>query len=278
MKKINISIITAVLLCMITVFAGCNDKVDSKVENNDNSYGVFLDCDASNMPRNITSYKTIVIDAQNFEDSDINKLKAQGCTVYSYLNVGSLENFRPYYKRFENLILSKYDNWEEEFWVDVSDEQWQDFIVQTVATETASKGVNGFFIDNTDVYYHYKTDNIYEGLNNMMSGLKKLGLPVIINGGDVYMQRLIKENRQGLIDGINQECVFSKISDYEKDEFGKNIETTRQYYIDYLQSCKEKGLAVYLIEYTVDRALIEDIVSYCRNNGFKYYISDTVNL
>ena len=47
-------------------------------------------------------------------------LKVSGHTVYGYLNVGSLEAFRPYYDRFRKFILRRYENWDGEWWIDVS--------------------------------------------------------------------------------------------------------------------------------------------------------------
>ena len=45
--------------------------------------------------------------------------------VYTYLNVGSLEDFRDYYKEYEHLTIGAYENWDEEKWIDVSDKDWQ---------------------------------------------------------------------------------------------------------------------------------------------------------
>ena len=38
----------------------------------------------------------------------------KGVKVYTYLNVGSIENFRDYYKKYEYLTIGTYENWEEE--------------------------------------------------------------------------------------------------------------------------------------------------------------------
>ena len=62
-----------------------------------------------------------MIDAQYFSKKDIRKLHADGTKVYSYLNIGSVENFRPYYKTYEHLAIGDYENWEEEKWINVAD-------------------------------------------------------------------------------------------------------------------------------------------------------------
>ena len=61
-----------------------------------NDYGVFLNADASSLER-FKMYETIVIDAQYFTKRDIELLHQNGTVVYTYLNIGSIENFREYY-------------------------------------------------------------------------------------------------------------------------------------------------------------------------------------
>lgn len=58
-----------------------------------NDYGVFLNADASSLER-FKMYETIVIDAQYFTKRDIELLHKNGTVVYTYLNIGSIENFR----------------------------------------------------------------------------------------------------------------------------------------------------------------------------------------
>ena len=68
-----------------------------KFEKND--YGVFLNADASSLER-FKMYETVVIDAQYFTKRDIELLHQNGTVVYTYLNIGSIENFREYYTTY----------------------------------------------------------------------------------------------------------------------------------------------------------------------------------
>ena len=85
-----LSLVT-VVLCLS---ASCNadGRKAQKYE-----YGVFLNADRTAVPK-LKNYEIVVIDAQYFSKKDIRKLHAGGTKVYSYLNIGSVENFRPYYK------------------------------------------------------------------------------------------------------------------------------------------------------------------------------------
>ena len=147
----------AVALLVILMFImGCFFIKDDKVktsEKNDygktlekNDYGVFLNADASSLER-FKKYDLIVIDAQYFTKKDIESLHQNGTKVYTYLNIGSVENFREYYKTYEKFTIGKYEHWDEEKWVDVSVPAWQKFIEQ-LSKKLFEKGVDGFFIDN----------------------------------------------------------------------------------------------------------------------------------
>ena len=159
--KITVVVLLFVLLLIIGGFLFfIKDNKSKKPEKKD--YGVFLNADDSSLER-FKEYDTIVIDAQYFTRKDIGILHENEVTVYTYLNIGSIENFREYYADYEKLALGDYEHWEEEKWMDVSSPDWQKFI-GNLARELYEKGVDGFFIDNCDVYYYATTASIFDGL------------------------------------------------------------------------------------------------------------------
>lgn len=270
-----------ITICICIIFSlllsglfGC--RVFAK-EDNRKDYGVFLSLDASDLDK-IAEYQTVVIDAQYFSKKDITYLKKQGCTVYSYLNVGSIENFRDYYDTYKNLILGDYENWEEEKWMDVSQSKWQKRLV-SLEKAFIKKGVDGFFVDNCDVYYQYPTDEIFEGLTVILKHLMKYEKPVIINGGDSFVMEYRKRygSIKGIMTGVNQECVWSRI-DFDTGKFSSQKKNDRVYFQKYVEVCDDEGLDVYLLEYTKSKALKNKIKKYCRKKDFHYYISDSIEL
>ena len=141
-------------------------KANQAKEFEKNDYGVFLNADASSLER-FKMCETIVIDAQYFTKRDIELLHQNGTVVYTYLNIGSIENFREYYTAYAELAIGEYEHWEEEEWVDVANPDWQKFIGQ-LSQELYEKGVDGFFIDNCDVYYYAPCESIFEGLTAIL--------------------------------------------------------------------------------------------------------------
>ncbi len=241
-------------------------------------YGVFLSIDESQMSK-LKGYDVVVIDAQYFSSASIKKLHDDGQKVYSYLNIGSLENFRWYYKKYRYLSLGRYENWSEEVWMNVSSVRWQKFVVNTLARSLIKKGVDGFFIDNCDVYYNYPKRKIFNGLTIILRQLRRTGKKVIINGGDTYVNQYYRKYRRykDILTGINQESVFSSI-DFDNDKLITQNSEDSKYYQNYIGKYGKLGADIYVIEYTTDSKIIEQINNYCNTNNCKYYVSDSIEL
>lgn len=276
-KKIKQTKVLA-LIFVIVLISGyflIKDSNTSTFEKND--YGVFLNADASSL-KQLKNYDLIVIDAQYFTKSDIELLHQNGTKVYTYLNIGSIENFREYYTTYEKLTIGRYEHWDEEKWVDVADPDWQKFIEQ-LSQELFEKGVDGFFIDNCDVYYYAPRESIFEGLTAILQNIMTFDKAVIINGGDTYVTEY--SERYGAIDhimtGVNQESVWSAI-DFDKGTFYEQTKETRDYYCNYLEACQADGMDVYLLEYTTDKKLIQKIKKYCNEHDFHFYVSNSLEL
>lgn len=276
-KKIKQTKVLA-LIFVIVLISGyflIKDSNTSTFEKND--YGVFLNADASSLEQ-LKKYDLIVIDAQYFTKSDIELLHQNGTKVYTYLNIGSIENFREYYTTYEKLTIGRYEHWDEEKWVDVADPDWQKFMEQ-LSQELFEKGVDGFFIDNCDVYYYAPRESIFEGLTAILQNIMTFDKAVIINGGDTYVTEY--RERYGAIDhimtGVNQESVWSAI-DFDKGTFYEQTKETRDYYCNYLEACQADGMDVYLLEYTTDKKLIQKIKKYCNEHDFHFYVSNSLEL
>ena len=252
------------------------------------SYGVFLGVDSQSFSiADFEGYDVIVIDAQELSSRQLMQLHLTGHTVYSYLNVGSVEKSRDYFERFEDYFIGRYDNWPDEVWVDVTQEEWQEFVSDELLCLIQEKDpeIDGLFLDNIDIYSRISdmededmTSDAFDSLVGILETYQEERLPVIINGADLFVDRLIEEGKSGLIKGVNQETVFTRITNYSMDWFGKQKRKERDMYISYLERCKEAGLDIFLLEYTTDDSLKKEIEEYCRKNDYRYYISGHVDL
>ncbi|WP_295085306.1 endo alpha-1,4 polygalactosaminidase [Ruminococcus sp.] len=242
-------------------------------------YGVFLGADPDDIPE-MESYKKVVIDAQAFTDSEIKGLKDNGHIVYSYINLGSVEEYRDYFDTYKKYSLGIYTNWEDERWIDVSQEEWQNFVVNTLANDILTKGIDGLFVDNCDVYYNYNEEKIFNGITEILKGFKKYGTYVIINGGDAYIKEYVQRNSDlsPIMDAVNQESVFSAIEWDNGKKFIENRPNEREYFQEYCKLVSDNNKDVYLLEYTKNSKIIESIKTYCSVNGYTYYASDSLDL
>lgn len=243
------------------------------------SYGVFPGLERKDKKR-LKGYKTVVIDAEYFTTADIAQMHKAGQKVYSYLNIGSLETYRSYYKKFKSITIGKYENWPDEYWIDVSKASWQKYVVNTLAKKLVQKKVDGFFLDNTDIYYIRHNKKIYNGLIKILKDLKKYKKAVIINGGDTFVSEALKKKdfKKGMVKGVNQECVITNIN-FKKKTFTAQNKDSRKYFEKYLLNCKKKGLTIFLTEYAKNGSRLEkDVAKFCKARKYQYYVSHNIEL
>ena len=264
----------AVLLGLL-LLSGCGTAPAHEKESH--PYGVFLSV-TEDLSR-LSAYETVVIDAQYFTAEELRAFQAQGHKIYTYLNVGALEDFREYYEAWSNLALGDYVNWEEEAWMDVSQAQWQDFLLEELVPSLLEKGVDGFFVDNCDVYYEFPTEPIFHGLVRILQGLRATGREVLLNGGDFFLTTYCDTGGDWseLITGVNQETVFTRIL-WDAETFDRADPEDQAYFSAYVERFAAAGAEVHLLEYTSDPALTEEIEAYCAEHGFFCYVSHTLEL
>lgn len=274
-------------LVAVLVLCGCCLAGEARPERAfDASYGVFIGMRGGEALRDerVLRTRVLVVDPAHFEEREIAFLKVSGHTVYGYLNVGSLEAFRPYYGRFKRFVLGRYENWDGEWWVDVSAAPWRDFVVSELAAEYVRKGIDGFFVDNCDVYHYRRSRRIFDGLSEVLRRLSGYGLEVLINGGDEYATAALEEygSIAGLFSGVNQETVFTRIDfdklNFETGAFGRSREEDRQYFLSYLEKMEGAGAKIRLLEYTRDADLAREIERFCGARGWECFISGSVEL
>lgn len=238
-------------------------------------YGVFIGMDREKV-LNLKGYHRLVVDADFLTEEDINGLKLKNKEVWSYLNIGSAEAFRKIDADLQNICLGKYENWDEK-WIDITDAGWKTYLLDKAAA-LEKKGIDGFFIDNTDIYDKDTRVEVYQSILQILTKIAKQKKPIIINGGDCFIREAMEKNDlQNIVFGVNQETVFTKI-DFKNGIFLENEEQDRFYYQDYLEKCRDFGLHVFLIEYGPDEETEKQIRKYCLKKGFTLYVTSSIEL
>lgn len=269
----HILICIAIGLLLLT-FAGCagsKQKITGK-------YVVLLGED-SEIVNQVSDVDVLVVDAEYFSMDEIAALKENGVkAVYTYFNIGSIENFRTYYDKYEKYTLGEYQNWPEERWIDVSKNEWQIFLAEKI-DGFINRGVDGFFVDNTDVYYQYPTDEIYDGILKILSYIKNSNHKMIINGGDYFVTRYLESgvDEIPLFDGVNQENVYTAY-DFSKKSYTTNSINDRDYYTDYLDFVQQKGCDVYVLEYANEQSIAKKAYEFSMEHNYCCYVANNIEL
>ena len=249
MKKTKLflrKIYVLVLILSAALLSACSAGPSDEAE----KYVVLIGED-SEITEKLSDIDLLVIDAEYFSQNDIARLRENGIReIYSYINIGSIESFRSYDTDFEKYTLGAYENWPEEKWIDVSAPEWQACTASRVDA-LVQKGVDGFFVDNTDVYYNYPQESIYDGILTILDYMDHTGRKIMINGGDCFVKKYLTTEKNVLIDGVNQENVFTAY-DFSKDIYTKNDQSTREYYTEYLDLAMSHGCTAYTLEYAMD--------------------------
>ena len=271
--KLFIKIICVLILILSTaLLSACSDDSSDEAE----KYVVLIGED-SDITDKLSDIDLLVIDAEYFSQNDIARLRENGIhEIYSYINIGSIESFRSYDTDFEKYTLGAYENWPEEKWIDVSAPEWQACTASRVDS-LVQKGVDGFFVDNTDVYYNYPQESIYDGILTILDYMDHTGGKILINGGDCFVKKYLTTEKNVLIDGVNQENVFTAY-DFSKDVYTKSDQSTREYYTEYLDLAMSHGCTAYTLEYATNPAIRRQAAAYAGKHGYICYISDNIGL
>lgn len=191
------------------------------------------------------TFRVINLDADpdigNFTPAQIAQLKNGGRNrVISYLNVGSCETFRSYWKKApagfvaaqanKAAQVGAYDGYPDETWMDVGNADYQKLMVDYVAPRLVAQGADGFFLDNLEIVEHGPNDK-----NGACSAsCRQGGLDLVRKLREKYPNLLIvMQNATGdvtrlgvtgglafpsLLDGISHEEVYAPTPDADAEK------------------------------------------------------------
>jgi len=101
----------------------------------------------------------------NYTKEQVTTLKGGGKNrVLGYMNLGACENFRAYWATAptgfvscsanKTAQLGTYEGWPNETWMNLGNADYQKLVVEYMAPNVASLGVDGFYFDNLDIVDH----------------------------------------------------------------------------------------------------------------------------
>ncbi|MDT3700467.1 MAG: endo alpha-1,4 polygalactosaminidase [Thermincola sp.] len=243
------------------------------------AFGVFVGLGPDELEK-LVSYQEVIVDAGYFSQKDIDFLHQNNVKVYSYLNIGSIESFRPYYNEFQDITLGDYENWPDEKWLDVSSNRWSHYVINVLAKDLTDKGVDGFFIDNTDVYSIYPEDKIYDGILTILKGLKQnYDKKIILNSGFDFLDKALSENVDifAIVQGVTRESVLTTV-DFANKTLSVRPREEVNWALNRLKQMKALGPEIYVVEYSNTPIVDFFIRLTYLFSGYKVYIANSIEL
>lgn len=222
----------------------------------------------------------LVIEPDDYTNNEIKALKAKGYKVLAYLSVGTIEKERDWFKTYSKYKMRQLDDWPNEYYVNITKTEWKTFLIKRAIT-LMQRGFSGLWLDNIDIYSEYKTKKMYTACYGIIKTLKMYTRGyIMINGGSEFLDdTLDKKYTLNILDGYTQEEVFSRITDYSgKGTFNKQKKEDKKFYKTLIKKLVKKKIDCFLLEYTREKSLKNDIKTWCENNKVNYYISEDVNL
>lgn len=232
--------------------------------------------------KKMIKYDLIAVQPDNYTNSQIKKIKKNGCKVLAYLSIGTISDQREWYKKYKKYKLKRLADWPHQFYMDMRSPVWMAFLLKRAKYLLKQRHFDGLWLDNLDVYQEYKGPAMYDACTSILKQIKKLGGYIMVNGGSQFWDVSIDKKRRinDMVDGVTQEEVFSLIKNYsKKGKFGKQTSAQSKFYQSLMKKLLNKKVQTFLLEYTTNLSLKQKIKTFCKKQKITgYYISNNVNL
>jgi hypothetical protein len=158
---------------------------------------------SGNLATRYASYDLVIVDGEDVTARQIAKLHAAGKLVLGYLDVGTIEPYRSWFRRAKPYRLGYWKDWGE-WYANVGARGYRDLLVRRVAPTMLRKHLDGLFLDNVDMVETHP--RLKRGMAELVSGLARLvhgrqGFLFAQNGADIMGPML------RYLDGWNREDV-----------------------------------------------------------------------
>ena len=235
----------------------------------------------------LSQFDIVILEPENYSETDIGKIKTRGARVFGYLSLGedselrrtkgdSGKNYSGYYMDADkDGMPDKNGNWGS-YYVNAGNPEWVEF-VSNKAREILMKGCNGLFLDTLDTVDLYPSTR-----NGMVKLIKHLDSKfssafIIANRGITILDEIAP-----VIDGEMIES-FTSTYDWDTKSYRKlnneEIRWVNRLAEKIVHSQKDTGFIVLILDYTQKNDF--ETMGYCRERaeqfGFLCSFSD-INL
>ena len=235
------------------------------------AFGIGDGALSGNVPARFRSYDLVIIDGEAATSDQVAALHAQGSIVLAYLDVGTIERGRGWFRRVAPYRLDLWDDWGE-WYADVAAPGFRRVITGRVAPQMLAKGFDGLFLDNADMVETHAAQRV--GMRRLIGRLAAMvharsGLLFAQNGDDSVGAIAT------LLDGWNREDVTATY-DFTSHRYVHQSATDTRAAQEMLRRMSGLGLLTTATDYTSSRAssLARESVSNACSAGAISFVSD----
>ena len=141
---------------------------------------------SGNLAQRYAGYDLVVVDGQEATRAEVATLHGAGALVLGYLDAGTIEPYRPWFRKAKPYRLDYWKQWGE-WYANVNAPGYRK-LIGGVAASFERKGLDGLFLDNTDMIETHPKQA--PGMRRLVASLAKLvhgrgGFLFAQNGADV---------------------------------------------------------------------------------------------
>jgi uncharacterized protein (TIGR01370 family) len=218
-------------------------------------------------------FELVVVDGELARADEVAALRDRGAIVLAYLSVGTIERWRSWYPQLKRYRLGAWEQWEDEFFADVSRAKLRAEFTGAIAPPILAKGFDGLFLDNVDMIEARRHRAQRPGMRKLVGELAQLvhadGRLLFAQNGFHGLERLgVFE----ALDGWNREDV-TWTYDFDRRRYRHNGAAATRAALRELRAVGERGLTVTATDYTRGgdpRARDEAVANACAAGALPY--------
>ncbi len=230
-------------------------------------------------------YDIIAFDSDEYPA--LPKERKEGQTILGYLSTSEAETYRPYFDEIEALdvFIAKSDLWRDHIIIDIREERWRDYFVNTLVPKVLAKGFDGIMLDTIDsvIYLEEQHPKKYAGMKEaavlLIKQLRKThpDAKLMLNRGIPILHTLANDIDYVLAESTRVEYNFDT---HEVNYFDDAI------YAEYVETLKaaqaiNPSLIVVTLDYWKMKKAESDTIAAIykeqRSHGFSPYVT-TIDL
>lgn len=234
-------------------------------------------------PSAFEDYDIVVFDSEHHPS--IQSVQATGATVYGYISLGEVEQYRSHFEavKEDGILLRENINWPGSYYVDMRSRAWTERVIYELVPEILRSGFDGIFIDTLDnpIELEWEDPVKYRGMADAAAMLVRTiaaefpETKIIVNRGYEILPKVATA-----ITGVLGESVYTTY-DFQEKRAKPTTEDDYTYQVDMLKGLKKinPDLVILTLDYwdISDTQRVRELYAKQRANGFLPYVA-TVDL